>query len=261
MVTVPTTLRELTLPTSIPFDVEFPLVDITDQLIKHPQGDWLTQPTMRANGKHATGPRDYRSIKRFSIHHTGVKNGTVQGHARYHVNSLGRPGICYHLYANAQELYQLNDLLSLTWHTASNNYDTIGICLEGDFTQRDMTDIERKSLYALILTGLHYFPWVRVEDILGHNEFPGQTTSCPGFDMKRVRKDIKELAMEMEYRKSAAYRTTAIVELKARVDQLYAMFQQKSEFWTDAERKLFTMYKLSEDYELMDPMKSGKPYL
>jgi len=251
----PTTLRGISLASDLPYSVK-PIIDITDQLPKNPKGDWLHMPIRRKNGQLATGPRPFGDITHISVHHTAVEGGTPEGHARYHIQK-GDGGIAYHIYIKGDQIFQVNDLLAFTWHTQSNNYQTIGISVEGNFTKRDLTDAERKCLYAAIITVMQIFN-IPVENVKGHKEF--YPTSCPGFDMNRVRKDIREILMEREYRKTAEYRASAIVDLYARVEHLYRMYLSKEKYWEDAERKLFTMYQLAADYELMSPKQVGKSY-
>lgn len=251
----PTTLRGISLASDLPYSVK-PIIDITDQLPKNPKGDWLHMPIRRKNGQLATGPRPFGDITHISVHHTAVEGGTPEGHARYHIQK-GDGGIAYHIYIKGDQIFQVNDLLAFTWHTQSNNYQTIGISVEGNFTKRDLTDAERKCLYAAIITVMQIFN-IPVENVKGHKEF--YPTSCPGFDMNRVRKDVKDILMEIEYRKSEEYRTECIVKFAARFNQLYGMYQRREKYWQDAERKLFTMFQLADAYELMDPMKAGKTF-
>jgi len=249
----PTTMRQKTLANDLPFQLNA-IQDITDALPKNPKGDWLTMPTRRANGHLTTGPRPFGDIKRISIHHTAVE-GKPEGHARYHIDK-GYGGIAYHVYVKGNQIYQVNDLLTLTWHTPSNNFDTIGICVEGDFTKRQLTEAERMNLYGAIITVMELFN-IPVEQVRGHREISGGT-SCPGFDMNRVRNDLKQINMEMAYRRSEEYRTAAITQLAARVHHLQSMVARRDPYWEDAERKLFTLYQLAQEYELMSPDQVGK---
>jgi len=252
----PTTLRGITLASDLPFHVK-PIIDITDKLPKNPRGDWLHMPIRRKNGVLATGPRPFGDITHISVHHTAVEGGTPQGHANYHI-SKGDGGIAYHIYIKGDQIFQVNDLLAFTWHTQNNNYQTIGISVEGNFTKRDLTDAERKCLYAAIITVMKIFN-IPVENVKGHREF--YPTACPGFDMNRVRKDVKDILMEMEYRRTAEYRAAAIVDFYARVEHLYQMYLRKEKYWEDAERKLFTMFQLASEYELMSPDQVGKKFV
>lgn len=257
-----TTLRQIKLASDIPFNLN-PIQDITDQLPQNPKGNWLTMPLRRADGSRRSGPRAFSDIKRISVHHTGVE-GTAAGHARYHINKvtpttpLGYGGIAYHIYINGNQIYQVNDLLALTWHTGGNNYDTIGIAVEGNFTKRSLTTEERQNLYGAIITVMELFD-IPIDNVLGHREITNDT-SCPGFDMNEVRRDIKNILIEMEYRRTAEYRAIAIQDLYARVNHLYSIYYNNEQYASDAERKLFTLYKLAEAYELMQPTQKGKMF-
>ncbi len=57
----------------------------------------------------------------------------------------------------------------------------------GSFTEAQEKAFEERSLLALQNFGLS------VEDVLGHNEFIGTATSCPGINMDNVRKRLKNL--------------------------------------------------------------------
>jgi nicotinamide riboside transporter PnuC len=233
-----------------------PIVDITDQLPKNPAGDWLHMAIQRKNGRLEVGPRSFTDITHISLHHTAVEGGTPEGHARYHI-SKGYGGIAYHIYIRGDQIYQVNDLLAFTWHTQSNNYQTIGIVVEGDFTKRQLTEKERQALYAATITVMELFN-IPVQNVKGHKEFAA--TSCPGYDMNQVRKDLADILLEMQYRRSEEYRTASIVDFVARVNHLYGVYQQRGQYWQDAERKLFTMFNLANDWELMRPDQAGKKY-
>lgn len=187
-----TTLRETILAPNLPFKVN-EIIDITDKLPKNPKGDWLTMPIKRKNGELETGPRPFEDVTHISVHHTAVEGGTPYGHANYHIRK-GDGGIAYHIYIRDNQIYQTNDLLAFTWHTQSNNYQTIGIAVEGDFTKRSLSDSERNNLYAAIVTVMNIFA-IPVENVRGHGEY--YATRCPGFDMNRVRSDIKDILEQM----------------------------------------------------------------
>lgn len=256
-----TTLRQIKLASDLPFQLP-EIEDISDKLPKNPKGSWLTMPLRRKDGSVRSGPRDFFDIRRISVHHTGVEGGTPAGHANYHINKKtpttpdGYGGIAYHIYVNRNHIYQVNDLLALTWHTGSNNYDTIGIAIEGDFTKRNLTNEERQALYGAIITVMEIFN-IPVENVRGHREMTNDT-SCPGFNMNQVRDDLKNTILEMDYRRSAEYRAIKIQELYSRVNHLYAIYYNQEQYAADAERKLYTLYQLAEQYELMLPTQKGK---
>lgn len=194
------------------------IIDITDKLPKNPKGSWETMPLRRKDGTMRAGLREQNEITHISVHHTGV-DGSPAGHANFHIRK-GDGGIAYHVLIEKDQIYQVNNLLALTWHTQSNNYHTIGISVEGNFTKRDLTQKERDCLYAAILTVMNLFD-IPVRNVLGHHEFPGCHTSCPGFSMQRVRTDLTKMKMEMDYRNSDLYSIEAAAKVRARIEDLY----------------------------------------
>lgn len=249
-----TTLRQIKLANDLPFKLNT-IQDITDSLPKNPKGDWLNMPLRRKDGSVKSGPRSFQDIKRISVHHTAVE-GTAVGHANYHIREKGYGGIAYHIYIKGNQIFQVNDLLALTWHTGNNNYDTIGIAVEGNFTKRSLTQEERLNLYGAIITVMEMFN-IPVENVRGHKEISGDT-SCPAFNMDEIRNDVKSILLEMEYRMSEEYRRLSVQDLYARVNHLYEIYYNNGQYAEDAERKLFTLYKLAQEYELMLPTQKGK---
>lgn len=174
-------MRYVQLIQNLPYDLA-PIQDITDTL------------PARKND-----PEPYRKtsdITHISVHHSGVEGGTIKGYADYHVNTLKWYHIGYHMVIVGNRIYQTNDLQTFSYHTSGNNHYTVGISVSGDFTKRPLSDGERQALYGAILTVMDIFK-IPVERVLGHNEYPGQNTDCPAFDMNRVREDIKTLQQRM----------------------------------------------------------------
>lgn len=176
-------LRNIQVIRDLPFSVK-PFVDITDTL---PSRTPDPEPM-----------RTLEQITHASLHHSAVEGGTIQGYADYHVNKLGWAHIGYHNVIKLDTLYQTNNWLTKSYHTSSHNGYTISFSISGDLSKRALTDIERKLLYAGLLTALSVFPKLRIENIRGHNEYPDNATSCPCIDMNQVRADVKNLQMLMD---------------------------------------------------------------
>jgi len=165
-----------------PFNIN-PYKDITDTL-----------PTLLPDTEPIRTPEQ---ITHISVHHSAVEGGTIQGYADYHVNVLKWHHIGYHLVIKGDQTYQVNDLLTLSYHTSSNNGYTIGISVSGDLSKRPLSEVERNNLYAAILTVMDLFK-IPSENVKGHNEYPENNTSCPCIDMNKVRSDISNLQMQMK---------------------------------------------------------------
>lgn len=171
------TLRNIQPIPNLPFSIK-PWIDITDQL---PSRNNDPEPR-----------RTLKQITHISVHHSGVEGGTPQGYADYHVNTKKWYHIGYHTVISASQTYQTNDFFTFSYHTSGQNDYTVSVSVSGDFTKRDLTEVERKNLYAAILTFMSIFN-IGIENVLGHDEFPNQSTECPGFDMNIVRDDVRGL--------------------------------------------------------------------
>jgi hypothetical protein len=207
-------MRNLMLIPKLPFDLP-EIKDITDQLPSHPNKQYtLRQP---------------EEITHISVHHAGIEGGTVEGHAKYHTNSHGWPRIGYHIVVDKGQIYQVNDILSLSYHTKGNNSHSVGIMLNGNFTQREMTAQERNALYGAIMTVRKAFN-IPVGNIKGHREY-GVNTSCPGFDMNRVREDIQTLQMKMDYEASKEHKVKSAWEVMNQLTYMYNLVQKEESEW------------------------------
>lgn len=147
--------------------------------------------------------RTPEQITHISVHHSAVEGGTIMGYANYHVNTLGWAHIGYHIVIKEDQIFQVNDLMTFSYHTSSNNSYTIGISVSADFSKREPSEVERTNLYAAILTVMDLFK-IPVDNVMGHNEYPQNNTACPCIDMNKVRNDIRTLQNQMIYANSDA---------------------------------------------------------
>lgn len=128
--------------------------------------------------KHQTkrfGKRSLNKIDEITIHHSAT-NGTVKNIAEYHVNTLGWPGIGYHFVINTNgEIYQVNYLTTLSYHSKGRNTRAVGICLIGDYSTKEPNFKMIKSLDSLVE---HLKGAIEIKSIKPHNET--KATICPG---------------------------------------------------------------------------------
>lgn len=223
----PTTLRQISLANNVK-----PIIDITERLPKHYNGGWAIMPLKRYDGSTQSGLRLFEEVTHISVHHTATEGGTPEGHARFHVRK-GYGGVAYHIYIKGDQSYQVNDLLALTWHTKSQNYHTVGISVEGDFSKRSMTDDERNNLYACIVAVMKIFD-IPINNVLGHKEFAKQATRCPGFDMNRVRSDLSAIIEQEQYKESPANLTADSFAIISRANDLWRKFENKDKKYSVA---------------------------
>ena len=185
-------MRNLQLAPTISSDIP-PIIDITDQLPRKAAWESMAKKNIVRgvwDRTYHTGFRDPEDITAIIVHHSGPPNGTLESHAKHHANKWGA-GISYHIAIDQGKIKQLNDLRSFTFHAGNNNTYSVGIVVNRDLTNNDLTDLERKLLYAAIMSVKAVLP---ITEILGHREVA--PTACPVTSMDRIREDI--FAMEQE---------------------------------------------------------------
>lgn len=133
-------------------------------------------------------------ITHIAVHHSATLEGSAEAFARYHVNTLGWPGIGYHYIINKDgTVDQCHDLEVVSYHVGNSNGFAVGICLVGDFRQEEPTKGQWTSLYSL-LAYLKKELNIPTKNILGHQEFPEYDWKpCPSLDMNDIRKKADKL--------------------------------------------------------------------
>jgi len=146
--------------------VGFQIHDIVNELPKHPTKEYKSRPL--------------ESITHLVVHHTvSPPDRSIASIAEYHVNSNGWPGIGYHFVVRANgEIYQTNQLRTISHHTANQNSYSIGIALQGDFTAKPPPAKQLEAAKWLIGWLKQELP--KVKAIQPHRGMPGQATACPG---------------------------------------------------------------------------------
>lgn len=149
-----------------------PIVNIIDELPIH--------ETLRYR------ERPLEAITTLTIHHTvSPPERAISSIAAYHVGSNGWPGIGYHFVIAADgTIYQTNHLTTKSYHAGSlnapgdENYFSLGIALQGDFTRDAPPAVQIAACGALVayLRGI----FATIEHVVGHKEMPGASTACPG---------------------------------------------------------------------------------
>lgn len=219
-------MRNITLTPTIPYNVP-PIIDITDQLPKKASWESIRKKyTVKGHWDGVTwhtGFRNPQDIDTIIIHHSGPPEGTLESHARYHASKWGG-GISYHISIDKGVIKQCNDLLSFTYHAGDNNTYTVGIEVNRNLTkQNDLTDQERKLLYAAILTVKSLLP---IKYIIGHNEVC--PTACPVTSLDRIRKDVAALENEMEFNQTDVKKEEVAYRIVNELTYLYNMAKGKT---------------------------------
>ncbi|WP_096199174.1 peptidoglycan recognition protein family protein [Bacillus sp. FJAT-45350] len=131
-------------------------------------------------------------IRNIAIHHSATTSGSAEAFARYHVNTLGWPGIGYHYVVDKDGTISLcHDLEVVSYHVGNSNSRAVGICMVGDFRTQTLGNAQKTATINLVLSLLDELSGVSVEDVWGHIEFPGYSwKACPSISMSQFRRDL-----------------------------------------------------------------------
>ncbi|WP_313891102.1 peptidoglycan recognition family protein [Psychrobacillus sp.] len=133
--------------------------------------------------------RSEKQITKIARHHSATTSGDYFSFWN-HWKSKGWTKGGYHEIILPDGTVQLcYDAIYPTNGIANHNTNTYHICVVGNgaFTAVQERTFEERCLLAMNRFNL------TVEDVLGHNEFKGASTSCPGINMAIVRKRLKSL--------------------------------------------------------------------
>jgi len=113
-----------------------------------------------------------------TIHHTvSPPDRSIESIAQYHVNK-GWPGIGYHFVIKDDgRIFRVNYLETISYHAGYGNPYSVGIALQGDFTNSPPPNAQLEAVRWLVnkLSGD-----LLITNVLGHKEMPGAATQCPG---------------------------------------------------------------------------------
>ena len=134
--------------------------------------------------------RNLNQIKKIARHHSATTSGDYFAFWNNRWKGLGWTKGGYHEIILRDGTVQLcYDPYFPTNGVGNHNTNTYHICVvgNGSFTEAQEKAFEERCLLALKNFGLS------VDDVLGHNEFSGTKTACPGINMNKVRNRLKEL--------------------------------------------------------------------
>lgn len=182
------------LPSNLPSNLKGQVFDARKLLPVNSKYSWET----------LKGLRDPSDLTTIVVHHDAISKASSKQYsdlefakriATSHINMTknlpgGDAGFPYHVWIRNGVEYITNDVEAFTFGVASNNGYTIHICVSGNYAAGDvLDDRDRNALYAAILMIKALVP--SITNIKGHREITA--TSCPGFDMTTVRKDISAI--------------------------------------------------------------------
>lgn len=143
---------------------------------------------------------NFDDISYLIVHHTGVNTDSDQFDSveNYHKNK-GWGQIGYHFFIEKDgrlENGRPENVVGYHCQFAGHNFNSLGICVAGDYTSKNITKEAKKTLIQL-LDVLRIKYDIPKSHIIGHNEV-GAVTLCPGTIIKdlseyRLNKDINYL--------------------------------------------------------------------
>ena len=128
-----------------------------------------------------------RSTTRIILHHAAASKCSAQQIHRWHLAN-GWVGIGYHFLVRKDgSVYRGRPEDTVGAHAGNNNYDSIGICFEGNFMTETMGDAQRKAGQELVqyLKGKY-----GISKVQKHSDV--NATGCPGthFPFKEVSEGV-----------------------------------------------------------------------
>ena len=106
------------------------------------------------------------------LHHSGVTVlQSVETIHNYHKNTNGWSGIGYHFYVRKDgNIYRGRPENTVGAHCQGQNYNSIGICFEGNFQKEEMSIKQIKAGRELVMYLLNKYNLLK-EDVKKHNDF------------------------------------------------------------------------------------------
>ena len=137
-----------------------------------------------------------RKIQRLVIHHSATDNQTVYDFNAYHMKYKGWYSISY-IYVIDKDgtVNKCNYEDDYTYHAVGTNYNSIGICLAGNYDDKEPPEEQKQALVELIaeLT-LKY--QIGPDGVVPHRDFKKDPTkyTCPGkkINMVELRETVRQ---------------------------------------------------------------------
>lgn len=116
-----------------------------------------------------------KSTERLVLHHAAAGNCTVQQVHQWHLNN-GWAGIGYHFFVRKDgKVYRGRPENTVGCHAAGGNYNSVGICFEGNFETDTMPSAQKNAGKELVA---YLKKKYGISKVQGHRDV--QQTACPG---------------------------------------------------------------------------------
>lgn len=127
------------------------------------------------------------------LHHAAAE-GSVESIHNYHLHNNNWLGIGYHYYVRKDgSIWKGRPEDSVGAHTLGHNYQSIGVCFEGNFERDTMSAAQLLAGKKLISDIVRRYPGIKVS---GHRD--NDTTACPGKNFPDELFEVEDLYMDIE---------------------------------------------------------------
>ncbi|MBN2362240.1 MAG: N-acetylmuramoyl-L-alanine amidase [Deltaproteobacteria bacterium] len=149
---------------------------------------------------------------KIAVHHTVTPttyNGSYEARLRqiqaYHMDSRGYCDVGYHFFATADgRMWEAREAKYLGAHVLNNNTNTAGVTFVGCFHSSDCSSMQPNNPPEVMINGggkliglvaRRYGIAVSSSTVMGHRDFPGQSTACPGSFLYARMADLRSIAI------------------------------------------------------------------
>ena len=120
-----------------------------------------------------------QTTERIILHHSASSVASAEDIHRWHLNN-GWEGAGYHFLVRKDgKVYRMRPEEKIGAHAYMNNYNSLGICFEGNFEIEEMSDVQVQSGKELVAYLKNKY---RINKVQGHRDV--NNTSCPGKNFK-----------------------------------------------------------------------------
>lgn len=116
-----------------------------------------------------------KSTQRIILHHAAAKTCSAEDIHRWHLNN-GWSGAGYHFLVKKDgKVYRLRPEDKVGAHAYGSNYNSLGVCFEGNFMEEDMPEVQKQAGKELVAYLKNKY---KISTVQKHKDVCA--TSCPG---------------------------------------------------------------------------------
>jgi N-acetyl-anhydromuramyl-L-alanine amidase AmpD len=131
--------------------------------------------------------RDIGVIDTIVFHHSGSNNDNIRSIHEYHKTKFKALGIVYHFVIGKDgTVSQTRALEDHTPHCRNHNKKSIGICILGDYSSKNLTKLQED---AIVFCVHQIYKWCSIKSIKCHCDLV--PTACPGMVKNSIRELVK----------------------------------------------------------------------